>query len=360
MNEDNETMNRSSTDNSAEDYNYSQEDTNNKSERQSDEFSDSSTNKRQKRQIPVWVILFLIVMVALDVICMIRFPNILGKYKVYKTAESRIINGDTSLALDELFGLVEEYPDSVPIITKNIKLSMENGYYDRAGYLYDTYLEGKSLSDSEYNQMDSYITRLESYYATYDAVELIFSTVSNIETMDVLQYEELIANLKALLQEEGQDYAYVYYYLGIMESDIETAKDYMQKCYNIDPECFDVRVQLGVMYRRVGDYAKAKQYSEEVLIKDKLDTGALRSMAIIKMLEGNLESGLSYAEDAYNSNPEDTYVRETYLITLTMNDKKAEAKIILDEILELAGTLDDDTIKLLNGEMTLEEYYVEG
>jgi tetratricopeptide (TPR) repeat protein len=237
---------------------------------------------------------------------------------------------------------------------------MENGYYDTAGYLYDTYLTGMSLSDSEYDQMDKYSTRLGNYYATYDAVEQIFSTVSNIETMDEIKYEELITSLKALLEEEGLDYAYVYYYLGIIESDIATAKDYMQECYNIDPECFDVRVQLGVMYRRMGDYAEARQYNEEALTKEKLDSGALRSMAIIKMLEEDLESGLSYAEDAYNSDPEGTYVRETYLIALTMNDMKAEAKIIQDEILESGVTLDDDTLKLLNGEITLEDYYVEG
>jgi tetratricopeptide (TPR) repeat protein len=360
MNEDNETMNSRSADNSVDDNNYSQEDINNKADSQSEEFYDTSTNKHQKCQIPVGVILFLLVIVALDVISMIRFPKILGEYKIYKTAESRTITGETSLALQELLELAEKYPDSVPIITKNIELSMENGYYDTAGYLYDTYLTGMSLSDSEYDQMDKYSTRLGNYYATYDAVEQIFSTVSNIETMDEIKYEELITSLKALLEEEGLDYAYVYYYLGIIESDIATAKDYMQECYNIDPECFDVRVQLGVMYRRMGDYAEARQYSEEALAKEKLDSGALRSMAIIKMLEGDLESGLSYAEDAYNSDPEGTYVRETYLIALTMNDMKAEAKIIQDEILESGVTLDDDTLKLLNGEITLEDYYVEG
>jgi tetratricopeptide (TPR) repeat protein len=360
MNEDNETMNSRSADNSVDDNNYSQEDINNKADSQSEEFYDTYTNKQQKCQIPVGVILFLLVIVALDVISMIRFPKILGEYKIYKTAESRTITGETSLALQELLELAEKYPDSVPIITKNIELSMENGYYDTAGYLYDTYLTGMSLSDSEYDQMDKYSTRLGNYYATYDAVEQIFSTVSNIETMDEIKYEELITSLKALLEEEGLDYAYVYYYLGIIESDIATAKDYMQECYNIDPECFDVRVQLGVMYRRMGDYAEARQYNEEALTKEKLDSGALRSMAIIKMLEEDLESGLSYAEDAYNSDPEGTYVRETYLIALTMNDMKAEAKIIQDEILESGVTLDDDTLKLLNGEITLEDYYVEG
>lgn len=313
-----------------------------------------------KFQIPLWVILFLLVIVVLDVGCMIKFPNILSQYKVYKTAESRTKNGETLLAVNELNALVEEHPNSIPIITKSIELSMESGYYDSAGYLYDTYLTGKSLSNSEYSKMDGYYMRLEKYYATYDAIEQIFSKEPNGETTDEINYEELKSNLRALLEENGQDYAYVNYYLGLIETDVETAKDYMQKCYDIDPEIFDTRVQLGVMYRSLGDYEKAKQYNEKALIKESSDSGALRSMAILYMLEGDLESGLKFAQDAYNSNSEGAYVRETYLIALTMNGKKAEAKMLQDEIIKINGTLDDDTIKLLEGEITLEDYYVKG
>ncbi len=359
MNGDNGYMNGWSADGITVDYNASQEDTNNKSDSQYESFNETSTIRRNKLQVPVWIILFLIFMVALDVICMIRFPKILSDYKVYKKAESRITKGETLLAITDLYDLAERYPDSTPILTKSIKLSMENGYYDIAGYLMDTYLTGKSLSDSEYELMDRYYTQLECYYTTYDMIEQLFSTVSNTDTVNEVEYEELKVSLEALLQEDGQDYASIYYYLGIIESDPKAAQNYMQNCYNTDPECFDVRVQLGALYRRMGDYATAEQYNKEALAKEKTDSGALRSMAILKMLEGELESGLNLAEDAYNSYSDGTYVRETYLIALSMNGMEAEAEKIKDEIIKSAGALDDDTLKLLNGEITLENYYVE-
>lgn len=53
-------------------------------------------------------------------------------------------------------------------------------------------------------------------------------------------------------------------------------------------------------------------------------------------------------------------IRETYLIALHFNDLIEEAQVIKNEIIELQGQLEEETQKLLEGEITLEEYYVEG
>lgn len=359
MNGDNDKMNGWPADDSAGDYDDSWKDTNDKSESQYEGFTETSTIRRNRFRLPVWIILFLIFIVILDVVSMIRFPSILSDYKVYKKAESRISNGETSLALNDLYELAEKYPDSTPILTKSIKLCMENGYYDNAGYLMDTYVAGKSLSDSEYELMDRYYKRLDSYYTTYDAIEQLFSTVSDPDTVSGEEYDKLKTSLESLLKEDGQDYAFIYYYLGSIESDTKTNINYLQNCYNTDPECFDVRVQLGVLYRRMGDYETAEKYNKEALEKEKMDSGALRSMAILRMLEGDYESGLNLVKDAYKSDPEGTYVRETYLIALSMNGMEAEAEKIKDEMKESDSGLDDDTLMLLNGDITLENYYVE-
>ncbi|MGB8451672.1 MAG: hypothetical protein WCD89_05000 [Anaerocolumna sp.] len=70
-------------------------------------------------------------------------------------------------------------------------------------------------------------------------------------------------------------------------------------------------------------------------------------------------SGLNLVKDAYISDPEGIYVRETYLIALSMNGMEAEAEKMKDEMIESEGALDDDTLKLLNGNIALENYYVE-
>lgn len=320
---------------------------------------DELSGQDKRLRIPIPVILFLLAVLALDVISMIRFPNILKDYKIYQTAEGRISNGETSKALNDLLVLTEQHPDSVPIIIKTIELSMEYGYYDNAGYVYDTYLVGKNLTEEEYNRVDRYTEKLENYYATSEEISMIFDPILGSDlTTGEPDYEAIRTRLKALLDKEGQDRAVIYYYLAMVEADIEAAIDYLKKCYDTDPECFDVRVQLGLMYRRTGDYETARQYAEKALIKDKQDFGALRSIAILDMLEGNMERGLENAEAAYRSYPDGIFVRETYMIALFFNDKKSEAEVIKGEIIKAQGALDPDTAKLLGGKISLKDYYV--
>ena len=45
---------------------------------------------------------------------------------------------------------------------------------------------------------------------------------------------------------------------------------------------------------------------------------------------------------------------------IAFNDLIEEAQVIKNEIIELQGQLEEETQKLLEGEITLEEYYVEG
>jgi Flp pilus assembly protein TadD len=147
--------------------------------------------------------------------------------------------------------------------------------------------------------------------------------------------------------------------LGSIETDLTNALNYFQSCYDTDPETYDVRVRLGVIYRRMGDYDTAEKYIHEALAKEKADSEALRSLAILNMLEGDLESGLSLAKDAYDVNPDGNYIKETYLIALSQSGMKEEADKLKDEIIKKDGALDEDTVKLLDGDITLNNYYVE-
>ena len=63
---------------------------------------------------------------------------------------------------------MEEHPNSLPVILELMDLSMGAGYYDQAAYVFNEYLVGQSLTDSQYARMMRYSRRLDSYYATYD------------------------------------------------------------------------------------------------------------------------------------------------------------------------------------------------
>lgn len=310
-------------------------------------------------KVPVPVILFLGTIIIISIFSMIRFPGVLKDYRIYKNAEERIKNGETSATLSDLYYLVEKYPDSVPVIMKAIKYSLENGYYDYAGYIIDTYLVNKSLPEDDYEWVKSYIPFLDEYYRTLDRIDTIFSHAENIN--DDAEYSlYIINNLKKMLNDKDNiNSSVVNYYLGLFEYNTENSINYLMDCYNEDPECFDVRAQLANRYRRAGDFETALKFINEALAKDKMDSGALRAMSIIYMLKGEMEKGVEKAREAYNYYPDGLYVRETYMIALYFNGNMEEAEELKNEIIEMNWQLDEDTISLLNGEITLEEYYLD-
>lgn len=311
-----------------------------------------------KFRVPRIIVGFLIIVVALDLVCMVRFPKILHDYKIYKTVDERIENGYTSAAIYDLYDVAKKHPNTISIMIKLVDISMENGYYDMAAYIIDTYLSGRELDNTDYNKINRYYLKLDSYYNAYDAVDQIFSTSTGQDSENNLYSDEIKEQLNELLVHSDMDQSYLYYFIGLMETDKNKGRDYLQQCYDIDNECLDVRVQLSIINRRLGDMDKAKKYGEEALKKDKQDSGALRAMSTITLVKGDLEKGLGYAEEAYNINPEGAYIRDTYLVALYANGRSEDAQNIKKEIEGLGQTLDEDTISFLNGRMTLEEYYI--
>lgn len=318
----------------------------------------NSYGEAGKFHVPVSIIAFLLLIIALDLFCMIKFPRVISDYKIYKLAEDRIADGETSAAINDLYDVAERHTDSVPIVIKLVDLSMKKGYYDTAGYIIDTYLVGKSLEDEEYNRINSYYLKLENCYNAYEAVDKIFNPAAGQDEADEAYRDNIKKQLNALLSHSDMDKAYIYYYLGLMESEIMAARDYLQQCYNLDPECLDIRVQLSIMNRRLGDMELAKQYAEEARDKDRRDAGALRAMSTIALAEGKLQEGLRYAEDAYSINPDGIYIRDTYLIALSANGRNEDAEAVREEISQQGQALEDDTLRFLKGEITLEEYYI--
>jgi len=320
-----------------------------------------TSNKKNRLAVPAWVLVFLCLIVVLEVICMIRFPTVFNEYKTYMTSEAKAANGDTGKVIADLYKITDAHPDSYKVILKTIDLSMKNGYYDVAGNVFDKYLVGINLSDSDFSRMTSYSLQLKKYYRTCDAVDSILKKATGAGNTGNIDYKAITNDLNALLAQPEQDEAVIYYYLGVItQENIESAKNQLQKSYDINPECFDVRVQLGVMYRHLGDFEKAKKLNLEALQKDRSDAGALRSNAIIQMLEGDIDGGAATAKKAYEAYPDGMYIRESYLIALTLDNKKEEALKIQKEMTAAGEVLDEEAASLLNGDITLEDYYVKG
>lgn len=314
--------------------------------------------------LPIPILLFLLAALALAGVSMVRFPKSLSEYKIYKKAEERTHMGETSDALQELLEVLEEHPNSLPLILELIDLSMESGYYDQAAYVFNEYLVGKNLSDGQYAKMMRYSRRLDSYYLTYDAIESLMTEADtalgdsdNAEAVEE-RTEWLREEISMLHEDEGQDQAFLYYYEAMLTPDREEQYSLLKKAYTEDPELFDTRVLLANAERSRGNFAEAHEYLETALLKENQDAGALRGLAVLSMLEGDSAKGLTLAKEAYDSDPDSLYVRDTYLIALHVNNQAEEEKRLVEEIEKLEGPLEEDTKELLEGTLSLEDYYM--
>ena len=122
---------------------------------------------------------------------------------------------------------------------------------------------------------------------------------------------------------------------------------------------FTAMSELGTRLRREGDPEGARTYYERVLHYEKTDALACRGMAILCLLDARMPEALTWAQTAYESNPDAAYVRDTYLITLFENNRTEEAEQIKQEMEEAGTPAEEDTLALLNGEISLREYYIE-
>ena len=64
--------------------------------------------------------MFLIAALILTAFSMIRFSKVFQEYQIYREAKQRMENGETATALGKLLEVVEQHPNSVPVITEFI------------------------------------------------------------------------------------------------------------------------------------------------------------------------------------------------------------------------------------------------
>lgn len=314
-----------------------------------------------KKMLPAAVIVL-----ALMVLAMARTPGIIRMYKMYYQAELQSYSGDVYPALLNLETVMEAYPSSVPVAVSMIDIAMEHGYYDAAAYTLSTYLEGKEVDDSTYSRMMRHTKRLNRYYDTLDQVDELYASFGEALGQEDLDGEAPIAALQGLrddLEEMTKnadlDKGLLYYYLATLSEDEEAHREYLEASVEADPKLGFPEVELGTYRRRTGDLEGARECYESVLRNDNSNTGALRAMGILKMLEGDKEAGLADVQKAFDLNPEENYVRETLVIALMECGQKEKAEELRQQFEAEGIEFDVDFLSYLNGEVSLHDYYVD-
>lgn len=308
--------------------------------------------------IPKLAIPIVLVVLVLTAYAYLRMPEDLSDYRIYATAEAQIEQGmlyDTLTSLEET---AARHPNSTDLAVRLVTLSMDYGCYDFAAYCMNTYLSGKSLSDAAYGKMVHYQNVLNTYYDTLEAMDEIAGELD--EDMDPeLGRTILREHLETMKEDPKMFQPLVWYYAAQVCDDPEEYKANLLRCLEENPMDFTAMADLGTRLRRDGDPDGAREYYEQILRYEKSDALANRGIAILEMLNGNMEEALTHARTAYESNPDATYVRDTYLVALFENGMEEEAEQMQQEMKEVGTPVEEDTEALLRGEMTLREYYIE-
>lgn len=286
------------------------------------------------------------------VLCIVTLPSSMKDYRAYLddydsllASNYNTLNGDEKLELNNV--------QAIDVIDT----AMSRGQYSYAIEIFNEYLAGKTASDSEIKKLESYMGKLEAYSNVTSKYEEIYNNLDKSLTTDEMS-DVLVTELNKLIGDKSYDQATVYYMLGQLGKDDEEIKKYLNLSLSEDPNYLDSKVQLANVLRRNKEFSEAKSLYNEIIAKHENNSGALRGMAILDMLEGNFEEAAKLAKAAYDSNVEEYYVYETLIIALNKNGQLEESQKYIDEYKAKGYELEEDTLNLLAGSITLEEYYL--
>lgn len=297
------------------------------------------------------------VILILFVIAMAGTSGKLIKYRQYVRAEQTAENGDVRMVLEQLQSLLAVYPDSTEIAERTVKIAMKYGHYNTAALVFQEYLAGKEVDDRAYAQLNGYLKELNRYYDTYERLEKFYEKADE-GRLEQGDYSEVTDFLEKLLGESGIDRGLIYYHLGMMAADSAEAEQYLKSCVRADRRVSYYYADYATNLRRNGKLEDALKNYEQALSVDRMDTRALRGLGILMLLNDERETGLAYVKQAFEENPDEAYIKETYIIALLENGMAEEAGRLKEEF-EAAGEIFDESFRgFLDGEVLLYDYYV--
>lgn len=309
--------------------------------------------------IPKWIWLVGASILVLLALSMFTFPQNLKNYRIVEGAEIRANKGYVYSTLNALNNIAMEDPETNKVAIKIVDVAMQHGYYDFAAYALDNYLVGEDVTETEYDRLSAYSDKLDQYYNTYDAYDNMYAQISQDESGVEEAYQEIIGQLEELLGDTYYDQPTIYYYMGYTEQDDVKRREYFETCYEMDPTYTDAASQAANSYRRAGDLENAQKLLESAYREDRESASVLRSYAVLEMLSGNTKRGLALAEEAYQQNPDEYYVADTYIMATAVNGDIEGAKTMREGFESEGYEFDDELTQYLNGECTLEDYYME-
>ena len=314
-----------------------------------------------KLSIPISIRLFLIVVCAVFLFSMVMFVTVISDYRDYVHAGRHMQAREYMFAFEKYRAILARYDFSVPLMLKTAEAAMGAQYTGYLAEVIDDYLVDKTLSEAEYRKGMEYVKFLNKYFDTYDEVDDIFNGVYEIfdpgeDLATVSLY--IRVRLEELLLTENPDRTYIYFLLGNMAPDLETALKYYKLSVEQDPRWTYTYTFYGTALRRIGEFEQAKQVYLKALELNACDALSWRGLGVLQQLEGDKKQGLESIRYAHEIEPYGLYVPEALIIALIENGLRDEAMAYLDTIVYDGFQIEDDLRDYLDGVISIEQYYL--
>lgn len=311
-----------------------------------------------KYPIPKIFILVAIAIVVIMGFSLVNLPKQLKLFKLFSMSQENIDKGRVNGTLEELEEILEKNGDvDENVVVDIIKMAMESGKYEYTANIINKYLVGKEMLKFVYDDVIEYYDILEPYFVTYDSFYSIMEGIDNNASVEEI-YEVVKSSLLALENDPSQYKALLYYYVGFNCLDLNEAIKYFDLSISYDDNFINSKVEKAKTLRKINDIEQSEQLSNNLLDIECDNYEIIRNLSIINMLKGNSKEAVKLAKEAYKLCKEDEYVYNTLIVALTVDGQADKAQKYIDDYVSKGNELDADILRLLNNEITLEDYYI--
>ena len=295
------------------------------------------TNEMIKPKRKWWKALLIVGVVISVLLLLYRETNLLEVWwwkelKLRPKIEERISEGyvDSSLAQMKNNLLAGQ---STPMMDWMwLDLSMEYGRYD---YEVEGYVSAQlnptyhhDLTSNERSRLLFYQKEIERFRNTEDKLEELLG--DRLE-LSIDEAEDLSEELSELINDPDYDPSELYYYMALLTRDSDRKITLYEEAYRLNRNNYVAACMAAEMYWAKEDLQAAHDILEPAYAREKEICIVTRDLAVAELLMGNADRAVELAKEAYNLDPSDICVGDTYLITLMESGQAEKMKEFEDE-----------------------------
>lgn len=263
-------------------------------------------DKLSKRPIPLQIKLVSILLMALIIFSLLRFPHVIKVGVEFERGIQAEKASKYLTAVKHYEEAIKEYPESDEILVRLYASYYQNQNIDAAYNVFDqivgTNPSNKQMEEILVNEVNEITRKLDMYYIPSEELYNRLIDMQNPST------EELVSVLKSFVDEEE---VYAAYYLASLYFDLNRfneANEVLSKVLTKNQDFYAGYILQAAIYRELGKYDEAVEIANKAIENNVEDISAYVTLSKIELKRKNNAKGLEYAKYAYELDAQDSYI----------------------------------------------------